>query len=274
MGSLANQAASTELVAAAPQRGIKELLRSQWPRIQAVMPKHMSSERLYQLAVSSINQTPGLAEATIPSLLACVMKCSALGLEPSAVDGLGRAYILPYNNRKTGKTEANFILGYKGIIELARRSGKLLDIEAKPVWKDEVIDLWTDDEGTHITHHQSLDGAHHPEDLRGVYCIAILVNGDHVHKHIEYMSRDEVETIRLRSKARDFGPWKTDYVAMAKKTVVRRAAPYLPMSVDAQTAVAADETTPDYSAVLSPIIEPEPEQVPEYTVEPEPDGEE
>ena len=227
------------------------------------MPRHMSPERLYQLTISAINQTPGLLECTPQSILSCAMKCSALGLEPSAVDGMGNAYILPYKNRKTGRTEATFILGYKGIIALARRSGQLLDIEAKPVWKDEEISIWTDDKGTHVKHKQSLDGAHRPEDMRGVYCIATLTGADGcIEKaHIEYMSREEIEAIRMRSRAKDYGPWKTDYVAMAKKTIVRRAAPYLPVGVETQTAAAADETTPDYSSVFSPVVEPmEPEQ--------------
>ena len=70
------------------------------------------------------------------------------------------------------------------------------------------------------------------------------------------MTVDEVESIRNRSKAKDRGPWVTDYEAMALKTVIRRAAKYLPLSTEAQIAVAADEMTPDYSDVLNPIIEP------------------
>ena len=73
----------------------------------------------------------------------------------------------------------------------------------------------------------------------------------------DYMSRAEVERIRARSKARDFGPWKTDYIAMAEKTLIRRAARWLPMSVEARAAIAADETTPDYSQVFAPVVEVE-----------------
>ena len=71
------------------------------------------------------------------------------------------------------------------------------------------------------------------------------------------MSRAEVERIRARSNARDFGPWKSDYVAMAEKTLIRRAARWLPMSVEARAAIAADETTPDYSQVFAPVVEVE-----------------
>jgi recombination protein RecT len=117
MGQLAKQAQDIKLAQAKPQKGLQEVIKSQWGKIEAVMPKHMSSERLFQLTISAINHEPKLMQADVATLLSCVMKCSALGLEPSAVDGLGRAYILPFRNK--GKMTAQFILGYKGMIELA-----------------------------------------------------------------------------------------------------------------------------------------------------------
>lgn len=276
MGNLANKAASTELVAAAPQRGIKEVLRSQWPRIAAVMPAHMSAERLYQLSVSAINQTPGLAEATPSSLLSCVMKCSALGLEPSAVDGLGNAYILPYRNGKTGLTEAQFIIGYRGLIKLAYNSGHILAISVFPVFRGEVYELVQDEYGTKCHKVPDIENEHGPGDLLFVYASAttdgIDANGNNICIG-EYMTKREIDAIRARSKASKFGPWATDYIAMAEKTAIRKLAKRLPLSVDVGNAIAADETTPDYSSVLSPIIadEPEPVMADEVVEEVDPD---
>ena len=250
MGQLAKAAQGQALAAAKPQDGIQRMLTHAWPRIAAVMPKHMSSERLYQLAVSAINQTPRLAECDSASILSCVMKCSALGLEPSAVDGLGRAYILPYRNH--GRMQATFIIGYKGIIDLARRSGQLVSIHAQAVYKGDDFDYWEDEEGQHFTFRPSKDAAHKPESLTDVYVSAKLVGGGKVFEH---MTKAEVDAIRKRSKSANNGPWVTDYEAMALKTVIRRAARYLPMSTEAQQAVAADETTPDYSGILQPVIE-------------------
>ena len=252
MGKIAKAAQGQSLQKAAPQDGIQRLLQHHWPRIQAVMPKHMSSERLFQLAVSTINQTPKLAECDSASLLSCVMKCSALGLEPSAVDGLGRAYILPFWNSKTRSMQATFIIGYKGLIDLARRSGQLVSIHAQAVYKGDDFDFWEDEEGQHFKFRPNRDVEHTPDNLTDVYVTAKLEGGGRVFEH---MTKAEVDAIRKRSKSANNGPWVTDYEAMALKTVIRRSARYLPMSTETQEAVAADETTPDYSGILKPIIE-------------------
>lgn len=258
-----NGAPQTQLAEARPQDGIQALLRNNWDRIAAVMPKHMTSERLFQLSLSAINQTPKLAACTPASLLSCVMKCSALGLEPSAVDGLGRAYILPYGN------QATFLIGYKGLIDLARRSGQLKSIHAQAVYEGDEFDMWEDEDGQHFTFRPTRNVPHDPAHLTDVYVSAHLMDGGRV---IERMTKAEVEAIRNRSRAKNNGPWKTDYEAMALKTVIRRAAKYLPMSTQAQEAVAADEQTPDYSGVLNPVIDmpadaPVEPQQPEYEVE-------
>ena len=132
MGTI-SKAASSQQAALSRGNDFKGLLTASWPRISAVMPRHMSADRMYQLALSAYNQTPGLAQCSPASVLSCLMKCSALGMEPSAVDGLGRAYILPYGNSRAGQKQATFILGYKGMLDLARRSGQLTDISARAV---------------------------------------------------------------------------------------------------------------------------------------------
>jgi len=240
-----------------PSSGIQQLLQDNWEQIRSIMPRHMSSERLFQISLSAINHTPELMEATPETLLSCVMKCAALGLEPSAVDGLGRAYILPYRNRKAGIVEAQFILGYKGIIDLARRSGEIKSIHAQAVYQGDEFDCWEDEAGQHFTFRPGRDNPHTPENLTDVYVCAQLKDGGMV---FERMTKAEVDAIRGRSRASQKGPWVTDYEAMSLKTVIRRSARYLPMSVQAQEAVASDEQTPDYSGLFHPVVPAEPEQ--------------
>lgn len=251
MGQLAQRAQAQTMAVADPSGGIKQILQSNWDKIQPLMSKHMTAERMFQLSVSAINHTPELLEASPETLVACVMKCAALGLEPSAVDGLGRAYILPFRNK--GKVEATFVLGYRGMIQLARNSGKLASIEARAVHEGDVFEFeyGLDEKLRHIPKH----GSGRP--LTHVYCVAKFKDGGH---YVDVMTKDEVDAIRARSKTSKFGPWVTDYEAMARKTVIRRAFPYLPVSVEAQEAVAADEQTPDYSAVFHPVIEEQPAQ--------------
>lgn len=250
MGELATKAKNQQLQAADPRASIKCLLESQWSKIEAVMPKHMSSERLFQLAISAINQTPKLAECDPATLLSCVMKCSALGIEPSAVDGLGRAYIIPRWNSKTRKSEATFMLGYKGMIALARRSGEIKDISARAVYQGDTFEyeFGLDEKLRHVPLNRRHSEGEKPEF---VYCVAHFKDGGH---YFDVMTAAEIEAIRKRSSAAESGPWVTDYEAMAKKTVVRRAFPYLPVSIEAQSAAIADETVPDYRGVLDPVV--------------------
>ena len=252
MASIIKQQASG-LRKATPAKDFRSILESQWPKIQAVIPNNLSPDRMFQLAVSAYNQTPKLAECSSVSMLSCVMKCAALGLEPSAVDGLGRAYILPYRNKKTGHYEATFILGYKGMIDLARRSGQIKSIHAQAVYQGDEFSHWEDETGQHFRF-SAADVPHDPSKLKAVYVCAQLKDGGFV---FETMTRREVDAVRKRSKASTSGPWVTDYEAMALKTVIRRSFKYLPVSVTAQSAAAADETTPDYSAVLNPVVRTE-----------------
>ena len=236
MGELANKAKGIQ--AQQNQGGGKTLtdvIKSQMPKIMAVAPKHLSEERLFQMTVSAINREPKLAECNVTTILSCMMKCSALGLEPSAVDGLGRAFILPFYNRKTGNMEATFILGYKGMLELARRSGEIRDISARAVYEGDEFDFsfGLDERLSHRP--KATDKS--PDKLTHVYMVAHFKDGGH---YVDVMTRADVDAVRKRSKAGNSGPWVTDYESMAKKTVIRRAFPYLPVSVEAQEAAASD----------------------------------
>lgn len=143
--------------------------------------------------------------------------------------------------------EATFIMGYRGMIDLARRSGQLVDISARAVHQ-----------GDEFSYSYGLnEDLHHvpcanPGELTHVYMVAHFKDGGH---YFLVLNRQEIEQARARSKSGNFGPWKTDYEAMAKKTAIRRAAPYLPLTVQAQTAAASDDTTPDYGDVFQPVLD-------------------
>lgn len=235
MGAI-SKAQDAKPVQSAQDRFKAQLERS-WPRIASVAPKAMNKERMFQLALSAYNQTPDLAKCTTASVLGCLMKCSALGMEPSAVDGLGRAYILPFRNKKTGATEATFILGYKGMIDLARRSGQLTDISARVVHDGDEFEYeyGLDEKLRHVPSPEPVDG----RDMTHVYVVAHFKDGGH---YIDVMTKGEVDAVRKRSKSPNYGPWATDYEAMAMKSVVRRAFKFLPVSVEAAGAADADET--------------------------------
>lgn len=253
MGQLAQRGKQQQMVKADPSSGLQTLLKDNWEQISALMPRHMTSTRLFQMSVNAINHTPGLLEASPETLLSCVMKCAALGLEPSAVDGLGNCYILPYRNH--GRMEAQFILGYRGMVRLARNSGQLESIEARVVHEGDVFEFeyGLNEKLRHVPKVGNKGAMTH------VYCLAKFKDGGH---YMDVMTKDEVDAIKNRSRASKNGPWVTDYEAMARKTVIRRAFPYLPVSVAAQEAVAADEMTPDYASVFKPVVSVEVESEP------------
>lgn len=241
MGAIAKASGEVAKSGSAPK--FADLVRQVSPQLQSVMPKGFKAERLAQMAISAYNQTPKLAECSVPSILSCCLQCASLGLEPSAVDGLGRAYILPYKNRKTGQMEAQFILGKNGMVELVRRSGKLRSLRTQCVYEGDEFDYWEDESGVHYSYRPNLDAPHGKEHMRLVYLSAQLLDGGLV---FLAMSKSEVDGVMSRSKAANFGPWQTDYEAMAEKTVLRRAfnRGMLPRSVEVARGVANDEATP------------------------------
>lgn len=180
--------------------------------------RYLTPDRLTKVALNAIGRTPALLACEPLSVLRAVMDAATLGLE--AGSPLGHAYLVPY-----GKT-CQLIIGYRGLIELARRSGNIQSVEAHCVFER---DRFTATFGldAKLEHEPAWDGDR--GELKAVYCVARFVGGG---THIDVMTRADVERIRGRSKAGNNGPWKTDYNEMARKTVVRRAAKYWPLSLE------------------------------------------
>jgi recombination protein RecT len=210
---------------------IQKLIADRLPAMAAVLPKHLTPERLMRLATFDIARNPALLEASPDSLVGAVLQCAQLGLEPGIA---GHAYLVPY--RTKGVQRAQLIIGYRGLVELARRSGQVSTIQAQAVYAgdDFAYDLGLEPKLTH-RRAESYDGE---PRLTHVYAICRLRDGG---LQWEVMTRREIDAIRARSKAGDSGPWVTDYAEMAKKSVLRRLAKLLPLSIEYQTALVAEE---------------------------------
>ncbi len=198
-------------------------------------------DRFARLALTElrINKKLGDAAASNPvSFYGAMNKVAALGLQVG--NGLGHAYLLPFDKRVkqgsqwvTASTEIQLIIGYQGMIELARRSGQIESLYAVPVYKGEPFEV-TMGLSQDIQHKKVFDGSVKPipENLIAVYAVAKLKGGA---VQFDVMTLDEINNIRDRSKSKDNGPWVTDYVEMAKKTVLRRLFKMLPVSVEVKT---------------------------------------
>ncbi len=213
-------------------------------QIKAALPRHMTAERMARIATTEMRKVPKLAQCDPMSFLGAVIQCAQLGLEPG--NALGHAYILPFEKRakvggqwRTERVEAQVIIGYRGMIDLARRSGQIVSIDARAVYEGDKFNcqLGLDAKLEHEPDWQNPNRAV-PDKLRFVYAVAKLKDGG---IQFDIMSRAEVEGVRARSKAAESGPWVTDYSAMALKTVVRRLFKFLPVSIEIQQAVGIDE---------------------------------
>ncbi|MBK3312552.1 MULTISPECIES: recombination protein RecT [Bacillales] len=236
--SIKNQLANrTENKPASPEQTVEAYMKKMGPRMAEVLPKHMDMDRMSRIALTTIRTNPTLLECTVPSLMGAVMQAVQLGLEPGL---LGHCYLLPFNKNAGTKQnpqwvkEVQFIIGYKGMIDLARRSGHIQSIYAHAVYENDEFEY---ELGLHpkLTHKPSFGDR---GKFIGAYAVAHFKDGGY---QMEFMPESEIEKRRGRSKSKDFGPWKSDYEEMAKKTVVRSMFKYLPISIEVQTQAQHDE---------------------------------
>lgn len=239
-----------------PEQLVEGYMKKMAPRMAEVLPKHMNMDRMSRIALTTIRTNPKLLECSVPSLMGAVMSAVQLGLEPGL---LGQCYILPY------KKEATFIIGYKGMIDLARRSGHIQSIYAHAVYENDEFDY---ELGLHpkLTHKPSFGER---GEFIGAYAVAHFKDGGH---QMEFMPKSEIEKRRKRSPSANsnYSPWTTDYEEMAKKTVVRYMFKYLPISIEVQSQAQQDEVVrkditeePEYIEADIEVIDQEQPQEPE-----------
>lgn len=207
-------------------------LTQQWKELKAVVPKHVTPERIARVAVSSISKVPKLAECSPESITKAIWDAATLGLEVN--DGTGRAWLVPSYSRQNGY-QANLMIGYPGLVELSYRSGHVKTLYAYAVFKGDDF-KYTFGLEPQITHVPC--GESNPLKLTHVYAVVRLKDGGFL---FEVMTRKQIENIRKRSRNGRTGPWHTDYVEMARKTAIRRVCKQVPLSVELQKAVCVDE---------------------------------
>lgn len=205
---------------------LKRLLEEARPSMAAVLPRHLTPERLIKVALVATSKTPGLLECDSGTILQSVMQAAQLGLDCGGA--LGSAYLVPFRNNKTGKTECQLIVGYRGLVDLARRSGQIETIEARVVYQNDEFELEYGFAPI-LRHKPKLDGDRGKPRL--VYALACLKDGG---KQVEPMTMQEVEHVRAKSKMGNSGAWVSDWAEMAKKSAVRRIVKMLPLSIETQ----------------------------------------
>lgn len=177
----------------------------------------MTPTQLIASAVMAIKQTPKLKQCSQDSVMRSVIRSAQLGLP---CDGtLGQAWLVPF------KKTCQLIVGYRGWIALALRDPAILGITDGVVYQGEKCEI---SGGSHqtVTHEVDLKADRSPSKVVGAYMIVHMTGG--VDK-VEYMTKAQLDAIRVRSRAKDDGPWVTDTVEMYRKTPIRRGLKYVPM---------------------------------------------
>lgn len=193
--------------------------------------KYLTPERMARVVLATFQKTPLLWECTPASIVRSVVDAASLGLEP--VGGtLAHGYLVPY------KTECQFIIGYQGLIELARRSGEFKSLEANPVYENDKLTIRYGFDGT-FSHEPCLRGKR--GELIGAYCMATFGQNDE--RHVTWMSKEDIEKRRETSPtgARNRGPWSDWYDEMAVKTVIKKAAKLWPKTPEITQGLSIDE---------------------------------
>ena len=227
--TIQNQVAQT----ATEKKSMQQYIKSMEGEIAKALPSVITPERFTRIVLSAISVNPKLGSCTPASFLGAMMTSAQLGLEVNTP--LGQAYVLPYLNK--GTLEAQFQLGYKGLIDLAYRSGEVEVIQAHVVYEN---DEFTCEYGLNpkLTHKPADKDRGEPIK---VYAVFKTKSGGY---GFEVMGMDDVRKHAAKySKAygSNFSPWKTNFEEMAKKTVLKRVLKYAPLKSDFVKAAVQDE---------------------------------
>lgn len=207
-----------------PVAAVGQLMGKYRNQIEAALPKHVTADRLMRVCLTEMRRNPSLQRCDPMSFLGAVVTAASLGLEPGGA--LGQCYLIPY-----GK-ECNFQIGYRGQIDIARRSGNIVSISARCIYEgdDFEIEYGTDEKLTHIPRFKS-------DKILFVYAVAQLKDGG---TQFEVMSAEAIERHR-KQYSKSANVWNTAWEEMAKKTLVRRLFKMLPTSIELSSALEAEE---------------------------------
>lgn len=248
----------TNWLAPTDKRGLDALAPLVAREVERGLPRFMAgqADRLIRAMITETTRNPALLECSPASLFGSVIAAGQLGL---TIGGpLGEAYLIPFNNSKKGVKEAQLIPGYRGIIQLAHRSDKLKRLTPGVVREGETFIV---ERGLHQ------DLSHNPirnnkAPVTDYYVVVELTNGGLDFE--AFTSEDAIEwrdrfstTRNAPQYIRDKSPWydmSHGFHQMALKTLIRKLAKRLPLSVDMATALALEDAAESESPQLLPTL--------------------
>ena len=206
----------------------RDLIYRYKDRLAAVLPKHVTVEQIAQLGLVAMARDSKVLACTPASVLRVLTQASQLGLDPTGVGG--EAWVLPFG------TTATLVVGYKGLLQLARRSGLVTGVDAHVVHLNDRFELQYGINPV-VVHEPIKQGE--PGPVIGAYAI-VRIRGDQA-PLVEWMTKVELDRIRSRSRSGASGPWQSDTEQMYRKSVLRRVLNYAPSSRELQQAMAVED---------------------------------
>lgn len=211
---------------------LKDYIKVYKGEFAKALPSVITPERFGRIATTALTNTPKLEKCTPQSFVGALLIAAQLGVEPNTA--LGQAYLIPYGN------QCQFQLGYKGMLDLAYRTGEVRSITAEVVREG---DLFEYELGLNpkLRHVPAQTGRGKPIFY---YAVFKLVNGGEGFQVMSY--EDVMEHAKKYSKTFNNGPWQSAFDEMAKKTVLKKLLKYMPLKTEFVKAVAQDETIKNF----------------------------
>lgn len=218
---------TTELQKSA-QKQLKHLFSAKKDIIKASIPPNVNIDQLVQSVLFAVQENPQLAECSVASLFISSIKSFQLGIDPNSARNL--AYLIPYDVK--GNMEAQLMISYLGMIDLAARSGTVKKIWAKVIHANDEYEII---EGTKPNIKHIPNYADRGEAI--LYYACVLYKDDTV--DFEVMNMEDIAKIRAVSPAGKSDnpklPWNAWFDEMAKKSVLKRLLKRVKMSVEDQS---------------------------------------
>lgn len=230
---LKNNEAKGNGVTINPTYAMKQLIVKMKSEINNALPSGICTERFTKIALAAFNSNSKIKDCEPMTFIAAIMHCAQLGLEPNTP--LGQAYLIP--QKVNGLDRVQFQIGYRGLIELSHRSGKIKTLYAHEVRENDDFDI---DYGLvqKLTHKPLVTG--NRGDVIGYYAVYQLEPSGY---GFVFMTKDEVIKHRDKYIKNIEGSfWEREFDSMAKKTVIKKLLKYAPHNLEMQKAVIFDES--------------------------------
>lgn len=202
--------------------------------LMKLLGRSIPKEHFLRVALNALQRKPELLECDGRSLCGALMDCAQMGLEPRGAYGM---HLVSFKNNRTGRRECQAIIDFRALRNKVIEAGSAKSIAVAVVYEGDEFyhELGDSPSLKHIPRFATSADA----DLLYAYAIAWLPDGNRAYA---VLTRDMIDKTKARSKARDSGPWVSDYAEMAKKTAVKRVCKMLFIPPALQDAIERDDS--------------------------------